>query len=192
MQQIMTQGSGIHTASSGQIRLMLNAISVGPDLLLLLTGGDAHIGAVALAGPDGLAGAPESRGHREGALAAEIALEVARCLGCRVAVACGIHYDNISAHEIGEVLKLARELAGNFLVRPHAGETRMLSLADIQQFEEYIKSGELEREFRNGPEEKRLELLELLEGVMNVADMADEVATRLIFRGSSPGNLPPN
>lgn len=179
------------TASCGRIQLTLKAMSAGGDLLILLTGGEAHIGAIALAAPEGLAGSPECTGHREGALACEIALELADQLRCRVAVACGIHYDNITRAEIGDTLKLARKLAQMLLKKANSGDMRMLSLADIHKFEEYMKSGKLEQAFRQGPEEKRLELLELLEALMNAADIADEVATRLIFRGAPGGQIPP-
>lgn len=188
----MEQGTVIHEASLGRIRITLNAVRAGRDLLILLTGGEAHIGAIALAEPEGLAGMAECEGHREGALAAELALCLAHQLRLRVAVACGIHYDNITSGEIEDALELARQLAGKLLVNAYAGDTQMLSLADIHQFEQHMKSGELEKEFRQGPEEKRLEILEMLEGLMNAADIADEVATSLIFRGGASGQTPPS
>lgn len=186
----MDQGAVIHEASLGRIRLKLTAVCAGSDLLILLTGGRAHIGAIAMATPAGLAGVTECKGHREGALAAELAVRIACQLGSRVAIACGIHYDNITAGEIENALELARQLAGKLLA--NAGDTEMLSLADIHQLEQHMKSGELEKEFRQGPEEKRLEILEMLEGLMNAADIADEVATRLIFRGGPSDRIPPS
>ncbi|MBD5641509.1 MAG: hypothetical protein HDQ91_03715 [Desulfovibrio sp.] len=62
----------------------------------------------------------------------------------------------------------------------------MLTLKDLEEFEMRLKSGALEEEFKCAPEERRVELLELLEKLMDTAELADEVATRLIFRGSIP------
>ena len=59
----------------------------------------------------------------------------------------------------------------------------MLSVKDLEELERYIHSGELEADFRDGCENDRHYLLELLEKLMDVADLADATATRLIFRG---------
>lgn len=58
----------------------------------------------------------------------------------------------------------------------------MLSIEDIEQFADKIRSGELEEEFRDSPEFKRHEILELLEKIMDLSDLCDEAATRMIFR----------
>lgn len=62
----------------------------------------------------------------------------------------------------------------------------MLTMKDLEEFETRLKSGALEEEFKCAPEERRVEILELLEKLMDVADLGDEVATRLIFRGAIP------
>ncbi len=62
----------------------------------------------------------------------------------------------------------------------------MLTMNDLKEFERRMTSGALEDEFKYAPEERRIEILELLEKIMDVADIADETATRLIFRGSLP------
>lgn len=59
----------------------------------------------------------------------------------------------------------------------------MLTIQDLEEVEHYIRSGELENDFKDGCEHDRHYLLELLEKLMDVADLADETATRLIFRG---------
>ena len=59
----------------------------------------------------------------------------------------------------------------------------MLTIQDLEELERYIRSGELENDFKDGCEHDRHYLLELLEKLMDVADLADETATRLIFRG---------
>lgn len=59
----------------------------------------------------------------------------------------------------------------------------MLKMQDLLEFEDAIKSGRLEDCFRNGTEESRYQILELLEKFMDVSELADEAATRIIFRG---------
>lgn len=59
----------------------------------------------------------------------------------------------------------------------------MLGIGELEEMEGYIRSGRLEEDFKNGGESRRHYILELLEKLMDVADLADEAATRLIFRG---------
>ncbi len=59
----------------------------------------------------------------------------------------------------------------------------MLTVKDLEELEHYIRSGELETDFKDGCEHDRHYLLELLEKLMDVGDLADELATKLIFRG---------
>lgn len=59
----------------------------------------------------------------------------------------------------------------------------MLSIKDLEEFDTYMSSGELEKNFLEGSEKERYRLLELLEKLMDVAEHADELATSLIFRG---------
>lgn len=65
----------------------------------------------------------------------------------------------------------------------------MLTVANLEALEAYINSGQLEEDFVDGCEHDRHYLLELLEKLMDVADLADAAATRLIFRGLP---LPPS
>lgn len=62
----------------------------------------------------------------------------------------------------------------------------MINVKDLEQFAEYIRSGALEENFKCGSEEARYQILELIEKLMDVAELADETATRLIFRGLPP------
>ena len=59
----------------------------------------------------------------------------------------------------------------------------MLTIRDLEELEHYMRSGQLEADFRDGCENDRFHLLELLEKLMDVAELADETATRVIFRG---------
>ena len=59
----------------------------------------------------------------------------------------------------------------------------MLTVNDLEELETYMRSSELEADFKDGCENDRFYLLELLEKLMDVAELADATATRLIFRG---------
>lgn len=59
----------------------------------------------------------------------------------------------------------------------------MLTVKDLEELESYMRSGELERDFKDGCENDRHYLLELLEKLMEMGELADVTATRLIFRG---------
>ncbi len=57
-----------------------------------------------------------------------------------------------------------------------------LHLNYLLELEEYLSSGALAEDFHYSPEERRHEILEFLEKLMDVAELADEIATRIIFR----------
>lgn len=52
----------------------------------------------------------------------------------------------------------------------------------LAELEEYMSSGRLREDFLYSPEERRLEILGFLEKLMDIGEMADDVATRIIFR----------
>nr|WP_320172641.1 hypothetical protein [Maridesulfovibrio sp.] len=58
----------------------------------------------------------------------------------------------------------------------------MIDLEYLEKLENYMTSGDMKFEFDNGTEEKRFEILEFLEKLMDVAEIADEYATKLIFK----------
>ena len=51
----------------------------------------------------------------------------------------------------------------------------MLTVKDLEEFENYMRSGELETDFKDGCENDRYYLLELLEKFMDVAELADDL-----------------
>ena len=57
-----------------------------------------------------------------------------------------------------------------------------LRYAYLLELEEYLKSGTLAEDFSFSSEERRYEILEFLEKLMDVAELADETATKIIFR----------
>lgn len=65
----------------------------------------------------------------------------------------------------------------------------MLNLTYLEELEEYMRSGRMEDDFLWSAEGRRHEMLEFLEKLMDLAELADETATKMIFRGSQLGNL---
>lgn len=95
----------------GRLRLRLTCLPMGEDLCVTLTGGDQHLGAVALAGPGTPPVALTVTGHREADLASELAARLSDRTGRTVCVACGIHLDRITPSEIQDVHDLSTQLA---------------------------------------------------------------------------------
>ncbi|MFW6235273.1 MAG: hypothetical protein ACOC24_00670 [Desulfovibrionales bacterium] len=54
---------------------------------------------------------------------------------------------------------------------------------------EHIRSGALEQDFEYSEEERRLEILDFLEKLMDLGDAANEAATTMIFKNSQLGAL---
>ncbi len=65
----------------------------------------------------------------------------------------------------------------------------MLNEKFLSDLEMYIKSGELEEDFEWSSEERRLEILDYLERLMDLAEAADETATRIIFKNTDLGHM---
>ncbi len=99
-------------ASEGRISLALSWQLLGNDVQVVLEGGEAHIGAVALYPADAATVQTlELPSHREGPLAQSVARRLGEALHVTVCVSAGIHYQNISKTEIATVLSLADKLA---------------------------------------------------------------------------------
>lgn len=54
----------------------------------------------------------------------------------------------------------------------------------LEKIEHYVQSGDLAFEFDNGEEDRRVEILDFLERIMDLAEHCDELATKLIFKES--------
>ena len=93
-------------------RIQVRMEQIGRDCLFIVTGGEAHIGAVATAYPEGegtavlLSVVP---GHREDQLAREMAKQACIRLGCTVTVAAGIHIDQPTKEEIRLAVETAHK-----------------------------------------------------------------------------------
>ncbi|EGJ51057.1 hypothetical protein V6C53_02085 [Desulfocurvibacter africanus] len=60
----------------------------------------------------------------------------------------------------------------------------MYELQRLLEIEEHIKSGRLAEDFEDGSKSRKEEILEFLEKLMELGELADETATKLIFKDS--------
>lgn len=111
----------------GRFAVRLDLLPQGKDWLLVISGGAAHVGAVALAAArDG--GGVDTRvaaagRHREGPLAEECAAMIAQATGRTCAVVAGIHQDEATPEEIAQIVANVRQGAGILAARV-AGPSR--------------------------------------------------------------------
>ncbi len=114
------------TSEKSEIPVTLTAIRQGADLCVSLSGGDsAHIGAVALAQPRPSLADPQKIsastsvitvcGHKEDRLACEVAEQIAQKINGIVTVSCGIHIDDASQNQIGQIVMIVRKLVTELL-----------------------------------------------------------------------------
>ena len=100
----------------GDFEVSARIVPVGADLLVVLTGGRAHIGAVAIAQPrpsisDSTKISATSSvftrvGHKEDIIAKAMSEELSKALNTVVTVVAGIHWDNMKAEDIGMVVEM--------------------------------------------------------------------------------------
>jgi hypothetical protein len=60
----------------------------------------------------------------------------------------------------------------------------LLDAAYLAKLRAYFESGDLAFDFENASEEAKGEILDFLESLMDLAELADATATRLIFKDS--------
>lgn len=90
-------------AGTGKTALNYEITQVGQDFLILLTGGDAHIGCTAI-GDDGRLCVYTPKSHRDDALAIPLAKKVSETFHCVCTVVAGFHLDDINREEIQTVM----------------------------------------------------------------------------------------
>lgn len=98
----------------GGFEVFARAQFMGPDVLVILWGGAAHIGALGMAAPrpslrDPAAVSATSSvftfpGHKEDVLAKSLSEALAAQLNRKVVVVAGIHWDNARPEEIGSIV----------------------------------------------------------------------------------------
>lgn len=100
------------SVGSGRLRVKLELRIQGRDFLLQVTGGEAHVGAVAVFDGSvdrGQAVVTELPAHREGPIAGECAEILGRATGRTVAAVVGIHQDHATREEISAIVANVRQ-----------------------------------------------------------------------------------
>ena len=98
------------TVGRGRTAVQLTLAAQGNDLILTITGGAAHVGAVAVVSvAGGTAGEPHCSvtvvpGHAEGPLAEEAAARIAAATGKTCVAIAGIHQDRATRAEIAAIV----------------------------------------------------------------------------------------
>jgi hypothetical protein len=100
--------------------LVLEHRIIGEDLVVTLTGGKAHVGAVAVGYYDRIPGHASSSvitlpSHRDDAIALDAARLISSVTHSTTVFTSGIHFENITVEEIEEVLAASNELINEFI-----------------------------------------------------------------------------
>ncbi len=99
----------------------LKAFALGKDLVVTLTGGKAHLGAVGV----GMCYGPKEQksnasliaipGHKEDVLVFPIARRLSKALKVNVCVLAGIHFDGLTPQQVMEVVQTAENLVDELI-----------------------------------------------------------------------------
>ncbi len=95
-------------------QVTMACIRIGEDLLVIITGGDEHIGSVSLSDVSGCSTLVK-KGHRESLITELIAQRIQKFFKQDVLVVCGIHIDNANAREISVLLENTKRCVDIFL-----------------------------------------------------------------------------
>ena len=89
--------------------------NIGEDLLIIITGGDEHIGGISLAENNSFSTIAKT-GHKDDIISNMAASLIYERLKKDTAVICGIHLDNATAEEIDIVVNNAQRCVEEFLL----------------------------------------------------------------------------
>jgi hypothetical protein len=114
-------------AGEGRCRIEARLLPVGDHLSITVTGGEAHIGAVALAEPYPSRTDPEKISasvsiitrttHKEDDIARRVSSRVTSAARVPVLVCCGIHLDRITGDEIEKIHQNVELLIENIILK---------------------------------------------------------------------------
>lgn len=108
------------TKRTSRGELVLDHRIIGEDLVVTLTGGKGHVGAVAVGYYDRIPGHASSSvitlpSHRDDAIALDAARLISSVTHSTTVFTAGIHFENITDEEIKEVLSASNELINHFI-----------------------------------------------------------------------------
>ena len=105
------------TRNAGSVDIRADATRMGKDLLVTLVGGEAHVGAVALAGFDtrSYASVLAVPNHRDDIIAKEAALRISKGLRQSCVVIVGVHVHNASERQVAEIVDASFSLVDELI-----------------------------------------------------------------------------
>ncbi len=110
--------------SNKKFKIHAKLLFVGEDIVIIIGGGETHIGAVGVSTP---AASPHFKdkivsssiitlpGHKDDIVCKLIGEKISKKLNKNVCVITGIHYDNLTKEEIEEILNLCNMLINKIL-----------------------------------------------------------------------------
>ena len=104
----------------GRAELVLKQKQVGKDYVITLTGGEEHVGAVAVGVFDEKSGHASASvislpGHRDEGIALDGARLISEITKTATVFIVGIHLDNITKDEIDTIIVASRQMTDNFI-----------------------------------------------------------------------------
>ena len=104
----------------GRTELILEHKHVGNDHVITLTGGEEHVGAVAIGLFDKKSGRASASvislpGHRDDGIALDSARRVSEVTKAATVFIVGIHLDNITKDEIDKIIVVSRQMTDQFI-----------------------------------------------------------------------------
>jgi len=102
------------SVGENRTKVNLKYFRIGKDLLVIITGGDEHIGGVTLS-EDDCCSTLSKRGHKECIITKQIAPRIQNYFKQDVLVVCGIHIDSATSNEINILIDNAQKCVEIFL-----------------------------------------------------------------------------
>ncbi len=96
-------------------QITLNHLNIGEDLLVIITGGKEHIGAVSLVDNSKLLNLTKV-GHKDDAISKVVAPLISKSIKQDVLVICGIHLDNATKKDIEILTQNVNSCVDEFLL----------------------------------------------------------------------------
>ncbi len=101
-------------SGKGKYKISLTHSFIGKDLLVIITGGVSHIGAVSLSEKDKISTVCKKL-HKDDIITSKVAPLIYDSLGVDTLVVCGIHLDNATKNDIKILVKNAKKCVNKFL-----------------------------------------------------------------------------
>ena len=113
---IRIRGNTINTINygKGKYKIYLKSIKIGDDFLIIITGGDEHIGGVSLIDANLLSSIKKTN-HKDDIVSNIVAPIIYKKLNKDTLVICGIHLDNATKDDINILVENAKICVNNFI-----------------------------------------------------------------------------